>query len=312
MTAPFLTLALCTHNHADRLARTLRDLAELAPPGCPFEFVVVDNASTDETPALLESRAWLAAGQPARIVREMRLGIANARNRALAEAGGSYLLFIDDDETPASDWLVAMERTLAEHAPDAAGGRIEVRFEGVARPSWLRDELLGFLGRLDHGPESKALVNASTPIFTGNAAYRVNTLRRLGGFDPMLGRRGGVNLGGEDTEIYRRLVQHGHGIRWVPDAVVFHRIQALKIDRRYFLELHYRQGYMEAARRRAGASRIPPRYLYGQLLRAIGAAWAQLRAEGRDSALRKEMNVAYFVGQIAGWAFGPTPAKRSA
>lgn len=310
--APFLTLALCTHNHADRLARTLRDLADLTPPNRPFEFVVIDNASTDETPALLSSSAWHAAGQPVRVVHEAKLGIANARNRALSEAHGTFLLFIDDDETPASDWLAAMEKTLIDHAPDAIGGRIEVMFEGVARPAWLQDELLGFLGKLDHGPEGKPLSSPSTPTFTGNAAYRVETLRQLGGFDPMLGRRGNINLGGEDTELYRQLVRLGHTIRWAPDAVVFHRIQALKIDRRYFLELHYRQGYMEAARRRGRASRVPPKYIYGQLFRAIAAAWAQFRAQGKNSTLRKEMNIAYFVGQITGWAFGPAPQDRAA
>ena len=302
---PFFTLALCTHNHSDRLARPLHDLDDLTPPSQPFEFLVIDNASTDDTPAVLTSQAWHAAGQTMHVVHEAKLGIANARNRALNEAQGTFLLFIDDDETPASDWLVAMEKMLIAHAPDAIGGRIEVMFEGIARPPWLRDELLGFLGKLDHGPEEKLLTSASTPTFTGNAAYRVATLREIGGFDPMLGRRGNINLGGEDTELYRQLVRLGHMIWWAPRAVVFHRIQALKIDRRYFLELHYRQGYMEAARRRGDASRVPPKYIYGQLIRAIATVWAQFRAEGRNSTLRKEMNVAYFVGQIAGWAFGP-------
>ncbi len=50
---PFITVALCTHNHADRLARTLETLVDLNPPGRPWELLVIDNGSTDGTPALL-------------------------------------------------------------------------------------------------------------------------------------------------------------------------------------------------------------------------------------------------------------------
>ena len=48
-------------------------------------------------------------------------------------------------------------------------------------------------------------------------------------------------------------------------------------------------------------------YLFGQLLRAVTAVRAQRRQEGRDATVRKEMNVAYFVGQVNGWLFGPRP-----
>jgi hypothetical protein len=90
--------------------------------------------------------------------------------------------------------------------------------------------------------------------------------------------------------------------------VIHHRIQAAKLARSYFLELHYRMGRMEAIRKRGLGSRVPPLYLYGQLgraLRSVGQVWRQA---GREGTLRKEMNVAYFVGQIGGWAFGPAPA----
>ena len=40
---PFITVALCTHNHADRLVRTLADLAHLRAPQRPWEFLVIDN-----------------------------------------------------------------------------------------------------------------------------------------------------------------------------------------------------------------------------------------------------------------------------
>ena len=300
MTQPFITVALCTHNHANRLVRTLADLAQLKSPVSPWEFLVIDNASTDSTPALLASSDWRLAGMDIRIVREEKLGLSNARNRALQEARGEYILFMDDDETPDPAWLTAYEEAMREHHPDALGGRIEVFFEDGERPAWLQDELLGFLGKLDHG-EARWLTERTTPIFGGNFAFRRGVFERIGNFDARLGRQGADNIGGEDTEIYRRLLEHECRVRWVPQAIINHRIQTPKLRRNYFLDLHFRQGRMEGARKRGTGARIPPLYLYPQVARAFGRALALRLRQGDGHSLRLEMNAAYFTGYLLGW-----------
>lgn len=303
MTPPYITVALCTHNHADRLVRTLADLARLEPPAAPWEFLVIDNASTDATPAVLAAGEWRPAEVDVRIVREEKLGLSNARNRALQEARGEYILFMDDDETPDPAWLASYEQAMREYRPDALGGRIEVYFEDGARPRWLQDELLGFLGKLDHG-EARWLTERATPIFGGNFAFHRGVFERIGNFDARLGRQGAANIGGEDTEIYRRLLEHDCRVRWVPQAVIHHRIQTPKLRRAYFLDLHFRQGRMEGARTRSTATRIPPPYLYPQVARAYGRALAARVRQGAHQSLRLEMNAAYFTGYLLGWVKG--------
>ena len=125
------TVALCTHDHADRLSRTLADLRKLRAPEAPWELVIVDNACSDATPSLLAHEAW-PIGWQVRVVREEKLGLSNARNCALREARGEYLIFVDDDETPDPEWLRAFERLISDRAPDAFGGRIEVLFDTEA------------------------------------------------------------------------------------------------------------------------------------------------------------------------------------
>lgn len=296
----FLTVALCTHNHADRLARTLADLAHVISPSQPWEFLVIDNASSDATPQLLATAGWRPAGAEVRVIREEKLGLSNARNRALLEARGDYLLFMDDDETPNSAWLATYEQAMLTHQPDALGGRIEVLFEDGARPCWLQDELLGFLGKLDHG-EARWLTERATPIFGGNFAFRRSVFERIGNFDTRLGRQGTANIGGEDTEIYQRLLEHGCSVRWVPEAIIHHRIQTPKLRRGYFLDLHFRQGRMEGARKRGSQSRLPPQYLVPQIIRAYSRAIAQRIRQGYAHSLRLEMNAAYFTGYVVGW-----------
>lgn len=302
------TVALCTHNHADRLERTLADLAALRAPQAPWELLVIDNGSRDATPELLARHAW-PAGWQVRVVREEKLGLSNARNRALREAAGDYVIFMDDDETAEPDWLCAYERLIVDKRPDAFGGRIRVLFEDL-RPAWLTDELLGFLGELNRADHLAPLTDPGTSFYGGNFGVRKSVCERVGGFDAALGRKGSDNTGGEEVDFYRRLLAAGRAVWWTPEAIIHHRIQAVKLNRGYFLDLHYRQGRMEAIRRRAHASRVPPLYLYGQLLRAFAAALNVYRDKGRNATLRKEMNVSYFLGQISGWAFGARPSDR--
>lgn len=308
--ATSLTVALCTHNHARRLEKTLHGLGRLVPPENPWELLIVDNASTDATPQVVASPGWRTPGTIVRIVREDRLGLSNARNRAIREATGEYIVFMDDDETPDPQWLRACERIILAHRPDALGGRIEVEFEDGERPSWLQDELLGFLGKLDHGGDARQLEERATPIFGGNFAFRRRVFAEIGMFDADLGRRGRANTGGEDTEIYRRMIEAGRTVWWVPQAVIHHRIEANKLRRRYFLDLHFRQGRTEGIQKRGGGSRVPPAYLVPQLWRAIRAALGQRLGSGRDTSLRKEMNVAYFLGMLCGWACGKSGSSQ--
>jgi glycosyltransferase involved in cell wall biosynthesis len=296
----FISVALCTHNHIERLPRTLADLAKLIQPSRPWELIVVDNASTDKTPALLSDTSWWPAGVPVRIVREDRLGLSNARNRALREARGKYLVFIDDDETPDSQWLAAYEHDMLAYDPDALGGRINVLFEHGERPSWLQDELLGFLGHLDHG-KGCWLTDPATPFYGGNFAVRKDLFSKVGEFDADLGRKGQLNFGGEDTEFYRRLIASGFRVRWVAAAIINHRIRADKLRRTYFLDLHYRQGMAEGSRRRGNGSHVPPKYLLGQLARATRKALQTRFTQGKDHSVRLEMNATYFLGYIHGW-----------
>lgn len=285
-----------------RLARTLDDLRTIRPTESPWELLVIDNGSRDATAEVLSSHAW-PEDWYVRVIREEKLGLSNARNRAIAEARGDYVIFFDDDETPDPDWLRAYEHLINTHAPDAFGGRIIVMFED-RRPSWLKDELLGFLGELDYGNTIAPLTEPHTPFYGGNFGVRKSVCDNVGFFDPELGRKGGINTGGEEVDFYRRLLSAGFKVWWTPEAVIHHRIQAEKLTRAYFLDLHYRMGRMEAVRMRGNKPALPPRYLFGQLLRALWAAFRQRWLEGREASLRREMNVAYFLGQIIGWRVG--------
>ncbi len=298
--APFITVALCTHNHADRLETTLGKINSLHAPKLKWEFLVIDNASTDGTARLLTSEIWRPSNVNVRIIKEDKLGLSNARNRAVREARGDYVLFLDDDETPDLAWICEYEKSFLEHNPDAVGGKISVVFEEGDRPRWLLDELLGFLGKLDYG-ELRWLTEESTRICGGNFAIKRCVPDIVGDFNQKLGRTGTSNVGGEDTDFYRRMVAQGCRVLWNPAAIIHHRIQASKLRRSYFLDLHFQQGRTEGEHLRGQNSRLPPIYLYRQLLRAYFRAYMKRLLSGSDFSLRLEMTAAYFKGMVIGW-----------
>ena len=123
-------------------------------------------------------------------------------------------------------------------------------------------------------------------------------------FDPGLGRRGANRAGGEDTEMYRRLVAAGCTVRWAPDAIIYHRIRSDKLSRRFFFDLHYEMGKIEGATRRGRGARVPPLWSFGYFARALLARWSSER--GKVGPLAASRNERLPCRRIpAGWALGP-------
>ncbi len=97
-----LSVIICTHNpRADFLRRTLDALKEQTLARGEWELVLVDNASKTAV-----AGAWDLAWHPrGRHVREEELGLTHARFRGIREATGAVLVFVDDDNILAPDYL---------------------------------------------------------------------------------------------------------------------------------------------------------------------------------------------------------------
>src|SRR2546430_8349845 len=110
-TAPPITVVVCTRERPEALARCLDSL--LAQEYPRFRVLVVDNAPvSDATRQVVEKAAW---DGPVEYLVEPRPGLAHARNRAVAAAGGEILAWLDDDEVADRYWLSEVARALADH-----------------------------------------------------------------------------------------------------------------------------------------------------------------------------------------------------
>lgn len=238
-----VSVVVSTHNRAASLERTLGTL--LSQTGAPgnWELVVVDNASTDGTRAVVESlaRTRRAATPELRYVHEAEVGLSAARNRGVAEARGDIVVFTDDDVLAPPGWLAALVGAL-ERAPEAAavGGKVELLLPR-ARPGWLEPDLEGFLAAVDYGDTTTALVPPHYPV-GANMAVRRAWLHKVGRFKTSLGRRGKAIGGSEEQELFLRIFDAGGIVVYAPDASLQHAIEPERLERRWFLRRAYAQG----------------------------------------------------------------------
>jgi len=299
-----LTVAVCCYNAADYLEKLVRRLESLYCP-VPFEILIVDNNSLDNTAAVAESLSK-ACRIPIRYVLESQQGIPFARNRAIEESlQNAFLAFIDSDELPGEKWLEAAHRGLDHYRGDCVGGKISVSLP--KRPKWLSESLLPFLGKVDHGDAPIRIVDRSTPVWSGNIAYRTSLFSDGLRFDTRYNRKGSGVGGGSDGIMFRELLDRKCNIRYEPEMCIAHLIPETKLRRSYFLKLHFIAGKKAGMYEMNwdGATLLGvPRFMYLQLPKKILLVF-KLLITGNREYLREAMNAANLYGIMKGFAARP-------
>ena len=120
MSISTITIVIPTFNRVELLEKALQSLLKLNTESqFTYEILVVDNASTDGTPDLLAGYQ-----NQVRSVREERPGESFARNRGIQESNSDWLVFFDDDQTTAPDWLLQLWRTSVQRNVQIVAGSV--------------------------------------------------------------------------------------------------------------------------------------------------------------------------------------------
>ena len=260
MPTPKISLIICTHDpREDYLAATLEALKKQTLPLDEWEFLLVDNLST---PPLSEriDLTWHPGGQH---VREEKIGLSNARICGLKAARAELIIFADDDNLLAPDYL-ANALKIAEEWPHLGvwGCHIDGRFEGEA-PAWVKSFAYHLAVRDCPQPVWASYVDDRNVPYGAGMCLRSVVGRAYiakSETDPLctkLDRIGkGVGAAG-DHDICHTAQDLGLGIGRFPALRMTHLISAGRMQPDYFLKLvrgNARAALLLALARKSAAS----------------------------------------------------------
>jgi glucosyl-dolichyl phosphate glucuronosyltransferase len=323
---PVASVVICTYNRSGWLDATLQSLSGITTTR-PWEIIVVDNNSADETPSVI-ARHTAVSAVPVTYVFEPRQGKSHALNTGIARAAGDIVVFTDDDVEVHPTWLdEACDAFSRESGIDYVGGPVTPKWEAPA-PTWfdhLRSDLWGTLAILDYGPTPFIFEDCQRVPLGVNMAVRRRLVDRVGGFHPELGRRGASLLGQEQAEFFSRARACGVRGLYVPGMKVRHCVPAARLTLGYFLRWWFWKGVSRARVDRIhgvtelglqlqGVPHVAgvPRYVWGQIPRVAARGLRALVHGRRPELMRHVMHLVYCLGYIrACWQRGvltPAPA----
>lgn len=219
---PSVTIAILTFQRLRSLEAAIESIRIAVGPAKAdvVEVLVVDNDAEPSAEQFVTSIEWPIL----RYVHEPTAGVAVARNRALDEASGDVLLFIDDDERAGPGWPDGLLTVMTETGAALVGGPVRSVF-ATQPPQAI--EASGFFNR-DEPPD---LATVSW-LRSGNLAIDLQTVRshKLR-FDLAFNRSGG-----EDSRFSTEAARAGLGLRWSAHAVVYEDVTGDRITRDWVLQ----------------------------------------------------------------------------
>jgi len=248
-----LSIIVATHNRPASLVRLMRSLAPQLHQG-EHELIIAENGTAapaalpDELPSFTH-------------LHERHRGKCQIQNRAIREAHGEVLVFLDDDLTVSESYVAAVEAFFSGHPEFAAmAGRILPAQD----PRTVAGDLSVYLDLpiFDRGTQ----VVEVRGVLGANMAFRASVLQTVGPFDERLGP--GAAGHEEETEMSARLHRKGFRIGYAPEALVRHEVDPLRADRDRFIHI---------SRERGRCRMLHEQHSALEVLSKIVVAWCRLK-----------------------------------
>ena len=235
------SVIICAHNPRPHyLERVLEALRNQVLPYDQWELLLVDNASE---PALASN--WdISWHRNSRHIREDELGLATARRRGINEAAAELLVFVDDDNILAQDYLSEALRICREWPTLGTWGSGTITPEFEQQPPGHLEPYLAFLALRSNKKACWSNVLSCKEATPAGAGMCVRTtvaeeyccLQSKEGIR-LTGRTGGVLVGHEDYEIAYVGCSLGFGMGVFPELRMTHLIPKNRVSDKYLLQL---------------------------------------------------------------------------
>ena len=218
-----ITVCICTFKRPQLLSRLLHELTGQDTDGqFTYSIVVVDNDQLRSAEAVVSE---FVKNSPilARYCVESRQNLARARNKAVENAEGDFIAFIDDDEFPTRGWLLSLLKTLTEYQVDGVLGPVKPHFDAEP-PRWV----------IEGGFHDRPMDPTGTRLDwskcrTGNVLLKRQLFAQTEPpFRPEC-------LSGEDQDFFRRMIEKGHAFVWCNEAVAYEVVPPARWKRSFLV-----------------------------------------------------------------------------
>ena len=237
------SLCICTYNNYKLLIKCLESASNQSALIDEYEIIILDN-TPPETIAK-EKKEYDKAYSLARTIGNCRYihaltsGLSGARNACIEESKSDLIYFVDDDTILDKDLITNMVKKFSNPSIGVVGGKILPDWRLAKRPKWLSDDQLGQLSMADFSNRDIFLHEHKEPIWLvgANICFRLEYLRKNGGFATNLGRKGGTStlLSGEEDQAVREIRKEYLAL-YTPDCTVKHIVDPNRLNQAWFIK----------------------------------------------------------------------------
>jgi glycosyltransferase involved in cell wall biosynthesis len=218
-----ISVCICTYKRPHLLGRLLWELDGQETDGLfTYSIVVADNDHLQSAREVVSNFVAMSC-IPTSYCVEPQQNIALARNKAVENATGDFVAFIDDDELPIKRWLLSLFEACKEYAVHGVLGPVMPHFDGEP-PGWV------VKGKFYERPTyPTGFVIDWRKGRTGNVLLKRALFdERAGAFRPQF-------LTGEDQDFFRRMIEKGCVFIWCEEAVAYEVISSIRWKRTFML-----------------------------------------------------------------------------
>ena len=238
---PHIAVCACTYKRPQLISRLLEALADqITDDLFTYSIVICDNDQS-RSAEMAVSRFAAAAPTAVKYCVEPCQNIALARNRAVDNATGDFIAFIDDDEFPTRRWLLTLLTACEDSGVDGVLGPVKPHFD-EAPPEWV------VKGRFYERPTyPTGFVIDWRKGRTGNVLLRRHLFAgEAQPFRPAF-------LTGEDQDFFRRMIEKGHLFTWCNEAVAYEVVPPIRWKRTFMVRRALLRGKVSLLKPNFGA-----------------------------------------------------------